>query len=66
MDLEKIFLKDACPTQIGGQAIIEGIMMRGEKRIATAVRLPNRKIHLKTEPIKPADQIGRASCRERV
>lgn len=59
MDLEKIFLKDACPTKIGGQAIIEGIMMRGEKRIATAVRLPNRKIHLKTEPVKPLPKIAK-------
>lgn len=59
MDLEKIFLKDACPTKIGGQAIIEGIMMRGEKRIATAVRLPNRKIHLKTEPIMPPPRIAK-------
>ena len=32
MDLKKIFLKDACPTSIGGQAIMEGIMMRGPKR----------------------------------
>ncbi len=51
MDLEKIFLKDACPTKIGGQAIIEGIMMRGEERIATAVRLPDDSVHLKTEAI---------------
>ena len=27
MDLKKIFLKDACPTSIGGQAIMEGIMI---------------------------------------
>ena len=27
MDLKRIFLKDACPTSIGGQAIMEGIMM---------------------------------------
>ena len=50
MDLKKIFLKDACPTSIGGQAIMEGIMMRGPKRTAIAIRLPNGKIHMKTEP----------------
>ena len=26
---------------VGGQAIIEGVMMRGSKGIATAVRTPN-------------------------
>ena len=39
MDLKKIFLKNACPTSIGGQAIMEGIMMRGPKKTAIAVRL---------------------------
>ena len=41
MDLSKIFLKDACPTKMGGQAVMEGIMMKGEKKTALAVRLPN-------------------------
>ena len=50
MDLKRIFLKDACPTSIGGQAIMEGIMMRGPKRTAIAIRLPNGKIHMKTQP----------------
>ena len=50
MDLNRIFLKDACPTSIGGQAIMEGIMMRGPKRTSIAVRLPNGKIHMKTQP----------------
>ena len=27
MDLSKIFLKGACPTKMGGQAVMEGIMM---------------------------------------
>lgn len=48
MDLKKIFLKDACPTSIGGQAVLEGIMMRGPKKTAVAIRLPNGKIHMKT------------------
>ncbi|MBR5128708.1 MAG: DUF1385 domain-containing protein [Firmicutes bacterium] len=50
MDSKKIFLKDACPTSIGGQAIMEGIMMRGPKKTAIAVRLPDGSIHMKTQP----------------
>ena len=50
MDLKKIFLKEACPTSIGGQAIMEGIMMRGPKKTAIAVRLPDGNIHMKTQP----------------
>ena len=50
MDLKKIFLKDACPTSIGGQAIMEGIMMRGPKKTAIAVRLADGSIHMKTQP----------------
>lgn len=50
MDLSKIFLKDACPTPIGGQAVMEGIMMRGLTRTAVAVRLPDGRIHMKTQP----------------
>lgn len=52
MDLSKIFLKDACPTPVGGQAVMEGIMMKGLSRTAVAVRLPDGRIHMKTEPNK--------------
>lgn len=52
MDLSKIFLKDACPTPVGGQAVMEGIMMRGVARTAVACRLPDGRIHMKTEPNK--------------
>ena len=48
MDLKKIFLKDACPTKMGGQAVMEGIMMKGEKKTALAVRLPSGDIQIKT------------------
>ncbi|UCD64929.1 MAG: DUF1385 domain-containing protein [Candidatus Zixiibacteriota bacterium] len=34
---------------IGGQAVIEGVMMRSKDRIATAVRIPNGEILVKTE-----------------
>ena len=49
MDFSKIFIKDACPTKIGGQAVMEGVMMRGLERTAVAVRLPDNRIFLKTE-----------------
>ena len=49
MDFSKIFIKDACPTKIGGQAVMEGVMMRGPERTAVAVRLPDNRIFLRTE-----------------
>lgn len=56
MDLSKIFLKDACPTKIGGQAVMEGIMMNGEKKTALAVRLPDGRIKIKTSEKKAASK----------
>lgn len=38
---------------IGGQAVIEGVMMRGPEVIATAVREPSGEILVKTEPFIP-------------
>lgn len=38
---------------IGGQAVIEGVMMRGPGLIATAVREPSGEIIVKTEPFSP-------------
>jgi uncharacterized protein YqhQ len=35
--------------QIGGQAVIEGVMMRAPKRVATAIRKPNGEIVIKIE-----------------
>lgn len=56
MDLKKIFIKDACPTKIGGQAVMEGIMMKGEKETALAMRVPGGEIkvekHQNKEPIR--------------
>ena len=34
---------------VGGQAVIEGVMMRNKERYAVAVRLPNGKIKVKKE-----------------
>ncbi len=37
---------------IGGQAVIEGVMMRGKDKVATAVRIPDGRILVKTEDYK--------------
>jgi uncharacterized protein YqhQ len=37
---------------VGGQAVIEGVMMRAKERIATAVRIPSGEILVKTEDFK--------------
>ncbi len=55
VDYSKIFLKDACPTSIGGQAVMEGVMMQGPDRTAIAVRLPSGELYLKTKK-RPADR----------
>ncbi len=52
IDYNKIFIKDACPTSIGGQAVMEGVMMQGPDRIALAMRLPSGELYLKTK-LKP-------------
>lgn len=52
MDLKKIFLKGACPTKMGGQAVMEGIMMKGETKTALAVRVPTGEINIETTPTK--------------
>ncbi|MDO4382972.1 MAG: peptide chain release factor N(5)-glutamine methyltransferase [Eubacteriales bacterium] len=57
MDYKKIFIKEACPTSIGGQAIMEGVMMRGPDRTAIAMRLPSNEIYLRTKKLKPASAL---------
>ncbi|MEE8577848.1 MAG: DUF1385 domain-containing protein [candidate division Zixibacteria bacterium] len=37
---------------VGGQAVIEGVMMRSEDKIATAVRIPSGEIIVKTDPYR--------------
>ena len=39
-------------TSVGGQALMEGIMMRGQELIACAVRRPDGSIDLSTEPVR--------------
>lgn len=41
------------PFQYGGQAIIEGVMMKGPSRISVAVRKPDGEIALETEKSEP-------------
>lgn len=40
-------------TSVGGQAVIEGVMMRGNKGVATAVRKSNGEIEVELEEITP-------------
>lgn len=51
MDLNRIFMKNASPTKMGGQAVMEGIMMKAEKKQAVAVRLPSGDVYIKTEKL---------------
>ena len=43
--------KDCHMTSIGGQAVLEGVMMRGPKEIATAVRKSNGEIIIDRRPV---------------
>ena len=45
----------------GGQAVIEGVMMRGSSTMAVAVRQPDGEIALHTEPLDPKIYQGRLS-----
>ena len=49
--------KTKCVTSIGGQALIEGIMMRGPKKTAVAVRLPDKTIE--------TEELGVTALRDR-
>ena len=46
-----ILLMKRC--DVGGQAVIEGVMMRGSKSLATAVRTPNGNIEIEHKDNKP-------------
>lgn len=43
-------------TSIGGQAVLEGVMMRGRKAMATAVRDPEGKIQIESERLVPPEK----------
>ena len=53
MDFKKIFIKNASPTKIGGQAVLEGIMMKGENRTAVVVRDNKDRLYIRTEKLPP-------------
>ena len=57
MDYKKIFVKGSCPTKIGGQAVMEGIMMKGEKKRATVIRLPDKRLYMKTQRVSEKKNI---------
>ena len=42
----------AFKTSVGGQALMEGIMMKGPDKLAVAVRKPDKTIDIKVEPVK--------------
>ena len=48
-------------TSIGGQAVLEGIMMRGRSAMATAVRDPEGKIQIESERLTPPEKKSRVS-----
>lgn len=50
--MSDIVKKEVKKTSIGGQALIEGIMMKGPDKIATAVRRPDGEIEIKESEIK--------------
>ncbi len=50
--MSKPCYKVAKPTSIGGQALIEGVMMKGPRDIAIAVRSPENEIIVKKEPVE--------------
>lgn len=47
------------PFNYGGQAVIEGVMMRGSRALAVAVRDPENEIVVHTEPLNPRIYGGR-------
>ena len=58
MDYKKIFIKDANPTKIGGQAVLEGIMMKGEDRTAVVVRDEKNRLYIKTEKLPQRSSVA--------
>ncbi len=48
-------------TSIGGQAVLEGVMMRGRSVMATAVRDPEGKIQVESERLTPPEKQSKAT-----
>lgn len=56
MSRNDIHYKPKHPTTIGGEALIEGVMMRGPKNIAIAVRKPDGEIIVEKKPLETLAQ----------
>lgn len=48
-------------TYIGGQAVMEGVMMRGKRAMATAVRDPEGNVQIEAVRIRPPEERSRFS-----
>lgn len=59
MDLNKIFIKNASPTKIGGQAVLEGVMMKNAQSLAIAIRKPDGDLHIKSETLKQPGKLSK-------
>lgn len=57
MDLDKIFIKNANPTKVGGQAVLEGIMMKGEDRTAVVIKKPDGGMHIRTQMLPSKNKL---------
>lgn len=51
--MSKLNPREKFRTSIGGQALIEGVMMRGPSLLALAVRDPAGEIEVETQPLRP-------------
>ena len=51
--------KRGCKTSIGGQAVLEGVMMRGKSGIATAVRDADGIIRIEADRLKPQEKVSK-------
>lgn len=58
--MKKEKTKKTC-TYIGGQAVMEGVMMRGKRALATAVRDPQGKIQIESERLAPPEKKSKFS-----
>ena len=52
-------MKNASPTKVGGQAVMEGLMMRGSRALAIAMRKPDGDIHLAVQPLPAKKKIAK-------
>ena len=53
--------KKGCTTYIGGQAVMEGVMMRGKSSMVMACRDPEGRIQIESERLTPPEKRSKAS-----